>query len=124
MGLDVLRCKSPEMVRTEIWTCLLAYNLIRQTLLQSALAADKLPRELSFTAAMQKIAAGFATALVLSEETARVLIETNQEHLAQHRVGHRPDRVEPRANKRRPKLLALLKKPRKEAQAELLASTT
>lgn len=122
MGLDVLRCKSPEMVRTEIWVCLLAYNLIRQTLLQSALAADTSPRQLSFTAALQKIAAGFEIALVLSEETASVLIETNQEHLAQHRVGHRPDRVEPRANKRRPKVLALLNKPRAQAQAELLAA--
>lgn len=122
MDLDVLRCKSPEMVRTEIWIGLLAYNLIRQTLLQSALAADRSPRELSFTAAIQKIAAGFTTALVLSEETASVLIETNQEHLAHHRVGHRPDRVEPRANKRRPKVLALLTKPRAEAKADLLAS--
>lgn len=122
MGLDVLRCKSPEMVRTEIWMGLLAYNLIRHTLLQSALAADKSPRELSFTAALQKIAAGFTTALLLSEETASLLIETNQKHLANHRVGHRPDRVEPRANKRRPKVLALLTKPRAEAKAELFAS--
>ena len=29
LGMDVLRCKSPDMVRREIWTGLLAYNLIR-----------------------------------------------------------------------------------------------
>jgi hypothetical protein len=29
MGMDLLRAKSPEMVRREIWTCLLAYNLVR-----------------------------------------------------------------------------------------------
>jgi IS4 transposase len=34
LGMDVLRCKSPEMVRKEIWTCLLAYNLIRKTMLE------------------------------------------------------------------------------------------
>ena len=38
VGMDVLRCKSPEMVRKEIWTCLLAYNLIRRTMLQAASA--------------------------------------------------------------------------------------
>src|SRR5258708_7886580 len=59
LGMDVLRCKTPEMVRREIWTCLLAYNLIRQTLLAAARHADRSPRQLSFTAAMQKIAAGW-----------------------------------------------------------------
>jgi hypothetical protein len=37
-------------------------------------------------------------------------------------VGHRPDRCEPRANKRRPKILALLTKPRAEARREPLAA--
>ncbi len=124
LGLDVLRCQSPEMVRKEIWIGLLAYNLIRQTILQSALACDKLPRQLSFTAAMQKIAASWVLAPLLSAAEMSVLIETNQKHLAKHRVGHRPDRVEPRANKRRPKVLALLNKPRAQAKAELLAAHT
>jgi hypothetical protein len=35
------------------------------------------------------------------------------------KVGHRPGRNEPRANKRRPKILQLLTKPRHEAKAEL-----
>jgi hypothetical protein len=38
------------------------------------------------------------------------------------RVGHRDGRVEPRANKRRPKLLALMKKLRRDYQAELTAA--
>ena len=50
-----------------------------------------------------------------------VLIVTHHKHLAKHRVADRPDRVEPRAVKRRPKMLALLAKPRAEARAELLA---
>ena len=57
LGMDVLRCKSPEMVRKEIWACLLAYNLIRRAMLQAASQSDLSPRQLSFTAAMQKIAA-------------------------------------------------------------------
>jgi len=49
MGMDVLRCKTPSMVRKEIWTCLLAYNLIRKTMLQAAKDTDFSPRQLSFT---------------------------------------------------------------------------
>ena len=59
LGMDVLRCKSPEMVRREIWTCLLAYNLIRKTMLQAALDTDLSPRQLSFTNAMQTMAASW-----------------------------------------------------------------
>jgi hypothetical protein len=49
------------------------------------------------------------------------LIEIELTHLAGHEVGNRPDRVEPRAIKRRPKPHALLTKPRDEARADLLA---
>jgi hypothetical protein len=45
------------MMRREIWCCLLAYNLIRQTMLAAALEAGRSPRQISFTAAMQKSAA-------------------------------------------------------------------
>jgi len=29
MDMDIVHAKTPEMVRVEIWSCLLAYNLIR-----------------------------------------------------------------------------------------------
>jgi len=122
MGMDVLRCKSPEMVRKEIWACLLAYNLIRRTLLQSALKRPCSPRQISFTAAMQKIAASWVQGPLLDEESAATLMEICCQHLAGHRVGHRPDRVEPRAVKRRPKPHDLLTKSRAEARAALLRS--
>jgi hypothetical protein len=124
LGMDVLRCKTPEMVCKEIWTCLLAYNLIRQTMLQAALAADRSPRQLSFTAAMQKIAASWATLAVCDEATLVLLVAVHLEHLPAHKVGHRPNRVEPRALKRRPKPHKLLTKPRAQARAELLAGAS
>jgi hypothetical protein len=74
LGMDVLRCKTPAMVRKEIWTCLLAYNLIRKALLEAALAADCSPRELSFTNALQTIAASLGTLAVVDAETAECLI--------------------------------------------------
>jgi putative transposase len=123
LGLDVLRCKSPEMVRREIWTGLLAYNLIRQTMLQAALRTGCSPRQLSFAAALQKIAASWNTILVCQDATVLLLIEVHLGDMATHQVGDRPDRVEPRAIKRRPKPQRLLMQPRQQARAALLAGT-
>lgn len=123
LGMDVLRCKSPQMVRKEIWVCLLAYNLIRRVMLQAASQSDLSPRQLSFTAAMQKIAACWMMWPLLNESK-DTMIAIHLTGLLAHRVGDRPDRVEPRAVKRRPKPHKLLTKPRAQAQAELLAGNS
>lgn len=119
LQLDVLRCKTPDMAHKELRTGLLAYNLIRQTMLQAALAAERSPRELSFTVAIQTIAAAWMVA-VIAEELLPLLVELRLNHMASHRVGHRPNRVEPRAVKRRPKPHDLLTEPRDVARAKLL----
>ncbi|MFQ5464221.1 MAG: IS4 family transposase [Phycisphaerae bacterium] len=121
LGMDILRCKTPEMVRKEMWTCLLAYNLIRQTMLQAAHGSNLSPRRLSFTAAMQSIAASWLVIVLSDEPVAARLIEAALENLTGHIIGNRPGRVEPRAVKRRPKPHNLLTKPRNQARAELLA---
>jgi len=123
LSLDVLRCKTPEMVHKELRTGLLAYNLIRQTMLQAALAAGCSPRELSFTAALQMLAAVGLTVTLLDGELA-ILIELHHVQVASHRVGNRPGRVEPRAVKRRPKPHDLLTEPRDVARARLLSRKT
>ena len=120
MGMDILRCQTPEMVRKEMWICLLAYNLIRQIMLQSARKAGVLPRTLSFTAALQSIAAGWLITALSDDALAALLLDTALASMAEHVVGNRPGRVEPRAIKRRPKEHALLTKPRAQARAELL----
>jgi hypothetical protein len=117
LNMDVLRCKTPEMVRKEIWTCLLAYNLIRQRILQAALVAKRSPRQISFTAAMQKIAASWQAILMYDKPTAQKLIEVHLQDIGTSQIGDRPDRVEPRAVKRRPKPHPLLTKPRREVKA-------
>ncbi len=129
MGMDILRSKTPRsqrgstgMVRREMWTCLLAYNLIRRVMLQAAQASGQSPRHLSFTAALQSIAASWLVIVVLDDPTAAHLTEVALKNLASHTVGNRPGRVEPRAVKRRPKPHALLTKPRDQARAELLES--
>jgi hypothetical protein len=123
MGMDVLRSMSPEMVRREIWTCLLAYNFIRQTMLEAALRSERSPRQLSFAAAMQKIAAGWTVVLLVDDPILARFIEEHLDDLAKQKVGHRPNRVEPRAIKRRAKSHKLLTKPRDQARADLLAAS-
>lgn len=120
LGMDILRCKTPEMVRKEMWTCLLAYNLIRQTMLQSAQESGHPPRRLSFTAAMQSIAASWLVVVLSEDSVAANLVKAALANLPGHVIGHRPGRVEPRAVKRRPKPHDLLTKPRAQARAELL----
>ena len=122
MGMDILRCKTPEMVRKEMWTCLLAYNLIRQTLLQSAQKAGVSPRALSFTAAVQSIAASWLVIVLSDDALAALLIDAASVSLAEHVVGNRPGRIEPRAVKRRPKPHHLLTKPRAQARAEMIGA--
>ena len=124
LDMDVLRCKTPAMVRREIWTHLLAYNMIRRSILQSAQASGLSPRELSFTAAMQAITASWVVAVLADREMFGVLVDAHLANLAGHRVGNRPGRVEPRATKRRPKPHRLLTKPRAEARLELLAGAS
>ena len=68
---------------------------------------------------MQLLAGTWVMAtLVLTDEMIQLGLET----ASSETVGNRPDRVEPRANKRRPKILALLNKPRQIAKQELITA--
>lgn len=122
MQMDVLRCKSPAMVRKEIWMHLLAYNLIRTLMAQAALAAGLCPRDISFKGTLQTLvvfaAAGWSCPGRRNELYAAVL-----RAVATHRVNDRPDRIEPRAVKRRPKKGRYLNEPRSIAKARLLNRT-
>jgi hypothetical protein len=118
--MDDLRGKSPEMVRREILVHWLAYNLIRKVMAQAALSQERLPRELSFAGALAAVAVAWDHAAVAPRDRLILLARTQWRLIAWHQVGHRPDRVEPRAIKRRPKAHKLLTKPRAAARAELL----
>ncbi|HEY2430982.1 MAG TPA: IS4 family transposase [Acidimicrobiales bacterium] len=119
LDLDVLRCKAPESVRKEIWMGLLGYNVIRAVMAEAAGAHGRMPHRLSFKGALQTV---LAHAEALREEAGqrRRLWKILLESVANDEVGHRPDRVEPRARKRRPKPYPLLMVPRKEAKEALL----
>jgi len=112
MGMDVLSCKTPQMVLKEIWVHLLAYNLIRLLIVQAALAVDTTPREISFKHCLQLWLAFSLQLDTSSDEQMGVLLIL----IAQQQVGNRPGRIEPRAVKRRPKPYPLLTVPRVQAR--------
>ena len=112
MQMEVLRCKSPQMVHKEIWTHLLAYNLLRTIMAVAASEKGIEPREISFKGAKQTLTA-FAPKIESARPTNRApLIDAMLQAIAYHRVRDRPGRWEPRARKRRPKPGARLTQPR------------
>jgi hypothetical protein len=119
LQMDDLRGQSPEMVRREIWVHWLAYNLIRKTIAQAALTHEKSPRQLSFAVALDAVAASWDHATLATRPVLTALAEAQFRLIAWYQVGDRPDRVEPRAVKRRPKPHRLLKQSRQQARAEL-----
>jgi hypothetical protein len=125
MQMDILRCKTPELVRKELWTHILAYNLIRTIMAQAATKHGIEPRSISFKGAVQTLEA-FQPVIALQGEHSAKLRKMAYGHLldaiASHRVADRPDRYEPRQKKRRPKPYDRLMKPRAEAKREMLKS--
>ena len=116
LGMDVLRCKTPEMVRKEVWAHLLAYNLIRTLMAQAANELGCAPRDLSFKGTLQTMKE-FAERLLDRRSQNRVeLHDWLLLAIGAHQVNDRPDRVEPRARKRRPKQYPRLTQPRRLAR--------
>ena len=121
LEMDVLRCKSQPMVEKEIAVYFLAYNLVRWAMAKAALLADVLPRALSFSGAKGLLTA-FADQLRRTPgDQIRNVIATVLAGIATLKLPHRPDRIEPRAKKRRPKNLPLLTVPRQVARDLILA---
>jgi hypothetical protein len=120
LQLDVLRCKSPEMVRKEVWAHLLAYNLVRRVVAQAAAAAGARAEEVSFTGAVQTLNAFWPELRAPgTAEEAQALWGVLLWAVGGHRVGRRPGRYEPRAVKRRPKNFPRLSQPREAARRRL-----
>jgi len=122
LHVDVLRCKTPELVRKEIWTHILAYNLIRTIMAQAATQHQTEPRSISFKGTVQTLSAFQSLLLVpnqLSAAERKYIVEQLLDAIVSQRVGDRPDRFEPRLRKRRNKKYDLLMKPRNEVKRSM-----
>ncbi len=116
LGMERLSCRTPAMVEKEIWVYLLAYNLIRLLMAQSALLADLLPRQLSFKHTLQLWVAWRQSGIGSNDDEKLTHLFIL---IAQQKVGNRPGRIEPRALKQRTKPYALLTEPRSIAREKI-----
>jgi hypothetical protein len=119
LGLDHVRCKTPDMVGRELWVTLLAYNLIRRVIATSAAVHDKQPRCLGFTLACQSILASWMLLATGSCSDGRALHTATLARIAANEVANRPGRIEPRVLKRRRHRYPLMQRPRDELRRKL-----
>jgi len=120
LGMEMLTCKTPQMVHKEIWAHLLGYNLVRKVAAQAALEHNLSPRQISFAGTVQTLE-GFAGALIASAGAQSASVyQAMFDAIASHIVGNRPDRVEPRRLKRRIDKYPMLRQPRAKERARIL----
>ena len=113
MDMDILRCKSPDMVRKEIMMHLIAYNCIQSLIVEAVAHTKHKVRRISFKASLQVIRQ-WSTQLAqnMSNQKRHDLIRLLYQSIAKYVIAERPGRSEPRAVKRRPKPHRLLTEPR------------
>lgn len=117
LKMETLRCKSVEMVRKELLMYQLAYNLVRWLMWQAARTHGCDPRRLSFAGTQQRILAVWpywnrCHTVSQRKHLAAWLVE----QIAADALPDRPNRIEPRCVKRRPKNYRRLTCSRAEAR--------
>ena len=114
LGMDILRCKTPEMIHKELTMYCIAYNLIRALMLEAASQHDVPLDRVSFKGTVVTVRqwAPVMAAARLGDNKRRRLLAALLECIARDRLPHRPNRAEPRAVKRRPKNYQRLTQPR------------
>ena len=114
LQMDVLRCRTPEMVRKEIWMHTLAANLLRSAMCAAAVEHKLTPRQISFRGTQQMLKSFYNLLTTSYGAKLELHCETMISTLSQHIVGDRPNRYEPRKRKRQAKPYPPLKRSRDE----------
>ena len=119
MQMEVLRGHTPAMVRKEIYTHLLAYNLVRSIIWQAATSRSVSLRRISVTGTIQHILSVRDITVWGHHDLGDFLYARLLDLVAGQTVPYRPGRVEPRVVKRRPKPHKLMTRPRNQLRAAL-----
>jgi hypothetical protein len=119
LRLDHVRCKTPGMVRRELWTTLLAYNLVRKVIATAATLHHKQPRGLGFTLACQTILSSWMLLATGACRDVKELWDSALKRIADNEVANRPGRIEPRVLKRRRHRYPLMTRPRQKLRQDL-----
>jgi len=118
LGMDILRTKTPERARKELWMYLTAYNLLRTLMKAATVESGEISARISFQGCRQRF-----LALVARNCPAKrfgCLYRTLLKDLANDVNPYRPLRIEPRAIKRRKKQYDLLNQPREVLRQNLI----
>ena len=121
MDMDMLRTKSPAMVRKELAMYCLAYNLIRSLMAQAAQAHGADPARLSFKGTLQHLNTLLPLLAIASPKKRTQYYETLLLLVAREKLPDRPQRHEPRVVKRRPKSSRWMQEPRPVLKQKLAA---
>jgi hypothetical protein len=120
MAMNRLTCKTPAMVEKEIGIHFLAYNMIRNLMVQASVKHKLRPAQISFKGTIQLLNQFSPLLHNVNEQEKIILYEYLLDFIAKNKVGNRPGRVEPRAVRQRPKSFPVLKQTRKIEQKKLL----
>jgi hypothetical protein len=114
MGMDVLRCRTPSLVKKEILMHFIAYNAVRRLIVDAAATVDCAPRRIGFKASIQALRQWEPQLHRCAADASegRRLLGSLRAVIGARQVIPRPGRREPRCLKRRPKPFALLTAPR------------
>ncbi|HEY9783158.1 MAG TPA: IS4 family transposase [Leptolyngbyaceae cyanobacterium] len=119
LGMEVLQCKTPSMIRKELYVYLLAYNLLRTLIWSAGNTYGTPPLRLSLQGTRHHLD-NFIPKLLAATSTQREQIYCTLLKVIVHKsVPDRPGRSEPRVRKRRPKSYPLMKQPRHQCAMQL-----
>lgn len=112
LGMEMLRAKTPEMVRKEIFVHLIAYNLLRALMWEAAKKVGVSPLRVSLQGTRQHLV-NFLSQLADAATKKRQRLYSTLLTVVSHKlVPHRPGRFEPRLKKLRPKAYGWMQQPR------------
>jgi len=121
LKMEMIFAKTPEMVQKEIWMHLLAYNLLRTLMWQSAQQAEVSPLRISLQGTRQQFNQFRPDLAQATAKNRHRLYATLLDVITDQLVPLRPNRAEPRVAKRRPKSFPRMQQPRSVLKAKLVA---
>lgn len=117
LQMDMLSCRSPDMIQKELEMHLVAYNLTR-SIMQEAMLTYHVPlARISFKGTldtMRQYSQTLARIPMRQRKKRSALYAQMLQTIAEDLVPHRPGRREPRCLKRRPKAFPFMTKPRRQ----------
>lgn len=121
LGMEMLRGKTPSMVRKEIYVHLLAYNLLRTLMWEAGKTVGVSPLRVSLQGTRQHLGNFISKLADAGVNKRKRLYRTLLQVIAHKLVPHRPGRVEPRVKKLRPKAYGWMQQPRAVLKRKLAA---